>query len=287
MVSPSESRDRRRIPGMSHVGVPCLGRVTHRIRVNKTSNHRPVENLLLSGLPKEERLRLDPFLQRVPMEIGLSITVPDEPIEYLYFPQGAVTSTVQELSDGSSIETGLMGIEGLAGVQVWLGQRSTSVTTFVQVPGDGYRMKTDDFIREVRETKSPLNDLIGGYVHAFLMMTSMVAACNRMHPLEQRLCRWLRMTYNRANRTEYPLRQEFLANMLGVHRPTVSIAANILQKAGLISYNYGTLKIMDPSGLIDGSCECYESMESQFEKVFDHNWAQIAEIPKRASAGRI
>lgn len=221
------------------------------------------------------------------MEVGLSITEPDQPIEYLYFLYDAVTSTIQELSDGSSIETGLMGIEGLAGVQVWLGQRSTSATTLVQVPGTAHRISTEDFIREIREQQSPLNKLIGGYVHAFLTMTSVIAACNRLHPLEQRLCRWLRMTYNRANRTEYPLRQEFLAAMLGVHRPTVSIAANMLQKAGLINYKYGTLKITDPGGLIDGACECYHIMEGQFEKTFDHNWDEIAELSRarRGSQG--
>src|SRR4051794_9867149 len=113
------------------------------------------ENLLLSGLPKEERDRLDPFLHRVTLQVGHPITAPDQPIENLYFPYDAVTSTVQELSDGSTIETGLMGIEGVAGVQVWLGQRTTAATTFVQIPGDAYRISTDDFIREVRKTISP------------------------------------------------------------------------------------------------------------------------------------
>lgn len=234
--------------------------------MNKTSNHRPGENLLLAALPREERKRLDPFLRPVRMDVGLSITVPDEPIEFVYFPYDAAVSTVQELTDGSSIETGLIGVEGLAGVQVWLRQHTTSVTTFVQIPGDGYRIKTEDFIREVQESRSPLNKLIAGYVHAYLVMTSMIAACNRMHSIEQRLCRWLRMTYNRANRREYPLRQEFLAQMLGVHRPTVSIAANRLQKAGLIDYKYGTLKITNAVGLLEGACECYHIMEYQLRK---------------------
>jgi hypothetical protein len=102
------------------------------------------------------------------------------------------------MSNGSTIETGLMGIEGLAGVQVWLRQRTTLATTFVQVPGSALRMKTADFIREVRDNTSPLNDLIAGYIHAFLVLTSLTAACNRLHSIDERLCRWLRMTYNRA-----------------------------------------------------------------------------------------
>jgi CRP-like cAMP-binding protein len=236
------------------------------------ANSRPTENLLLAALPKAERERLNPFLHPMHLDAGHPITNPDEPIENVYFPYDAVTSTVQEMSDGSSIETGLMGIEGLAGVQVWLHQRSTPATTFVQVPGSAHRMSTQDFIREVRDRPSPLNDLIAAYVHAFLVLTSMTAACNRLHSLDQRLCRWLRMTYNRAQRTEFPMRHEFLAQMLGVHRPTLSTAASILQKAGLIQYRYGKLTILTPDGLLDGACECYGLMEEQFDRIFDQPW---------------
>lgn len=202
------------------------------------------------------------------------VTEPGLPITDLYFPHDAVTSTVQEMSDGSTIETGLMGIEGLVGVQVWLRQRSTLATTFVQVPGSALRMSTEDFIREVRDNSSPLNDLIAGYVHAFLIMTSLTAACNRLHSIDERLCRWLSMTFNRAQRREFPLRHEFLAQMLGVHRPTISTAANMLQKAGLISYHYGKMTIVDPEGLADGACECYPLMEEQIDKIFDQPWRE-------------
>lgn len=239
--------------------------------MNLDQNHEP-ENLLLAALPPDERARLDPFLHPVEMPTGQLITVPDEPITQLYFPYDAVTSTVQEMSDGSTIETGLMGIEGLAGVQVWLRQRTTAARTFVQVPGTGHRISTEDFIREVRDRISPLNDLIASYVHAFLVLTSLTAACNRLHSIDQRLCRWLSMTYHRAHRTDIPLRHEFLAQMLGVHRPTVSTAASMLQRAGLISYKYGKLTILDPDGLAEGACECYRLMESQFEKIFDQPW---------------
>lgn len=238
---------------------------------------RPPENLLLAALPEAERDRLDPFLERVEMPAGQPITEPDQPIENLYFPYDAVTSTTQEMSDGTSIETGLMGIEGLAGVQVWLGQRTTPAMTFVQVPGTGHRITTEDFIREVRDKPSPLNNLIRSYVHAFLVLTSMVAACNRLHPVDQRLCRWLRMTYNRARRKEYPMRHEFLAQMLGVHRPTLSTAASMLQRAGLINYRYGKLTIIDPEGLTQGACECYGLMERQFDSIFDQPWREKAQ----------
>ena len=219
---------------------------------------RPTENLLLAALPQVERQRLDPFLEAVEMQAGQPITNPGEPIEHLYFPYDAVTSTIQEMSDGTTIETGLMGVEGLAGVQVWLRHTTTIATTFVQVPGKAHRISTENFIREVRDRETPLNDLIASYVHGFLVMTSITAACNRLHSIDQRLCRWLMMIYDRAQRREFPLRHEFLANMLGVHRPTVSTAANMLQKAGYIAYRYGKLTILNPEGLLEGACECYE-----------------------------
>ena len=230
------------------------------------------ETLLLASLPRDERQRLDRFLKPVTLEVGHTVTVPDNPIEYLYFPQSAVTSTVHEMSDGSTIETGIMGIEGLAGVQVWLGQRSTPASTFVQIPGEGLRISTEDFLREVRGKNTPLNDLIAAYVHGFLVLTSLVAACNRLHTVDERLCRWLRMCYNRAQRREFPVRHEFLAQMLGVHRPTVSTAANMLQKAGLITYHYGNLTILEPDELVNGACECYSQMEAQFEGIFHELW---------------
>lgn len=239
---------------------------------SQMSNIRPPENLLLAALPADERERINPFLHHVELQSGEPITEPDQPIENLYFPYDAVTSTVQEMLDGTSIETGLMGIEGLAGVQVWLRQRSTTASTFVQVPGSAYRISTQDFIHEIRDRPSPLNDLIAAYVHAFLVLTSMTAACNRFHSLDQRLCRWLRMTYNRARRTEFPLRHEFLAQMLGVHRPTLSTTASVLQRAGLITYRYGKLTILEPDGLTEGACECYALMEAQFDKIFDQPW---------------
>jgi CRP-like cAMP-binding protein len=230
------------------------------------------ENLLLASLPPEERHRLDPFLKPVVLEVAQSITQPDKTIEHLYFPRDAVTSTVHQMADGSTIETGLMGLEGLAGVQVWLGQRSTPASTFVQVPGNALKISTEDFLREIRGKDTPLNDLIAAYIHAFLILTSLVAACNRLHTVDERLCRWLRMCYNRAQRREFPIRHEFLAQMLGVHRPTVSTAANMLQKAGLITYHYGNLTILDPDGLVNGACECYFQMEAQFQAIFPQAW---------------
>lgn len=145
------------------------------------TTHSMSDNRLLGALPKAERQRLAFFLHPVELEVAFPITEPGEDIKNVYFPIDLVTSTVQEMSDGSSIETGLMGMEGVAGVQVWLRQRATASKTFVQIPGRALRISTPDFIREVRDRPSPLNDLIASYVHAFLVLTAMTAACNRLH----------------------------------------------------------------------------------------------------------
>lgn len=228
------------------------------------------ENMLLASLPEAERERLSPYLHKVVLEFQQILIEANQEITDIYFPYDAITSTIQEMSNGDSVETGLMGIEGFIGVQLWLGARTTPTRTLVQVPGEAHHMRASDFIRHVRDTDSPLNDLCGKYTHAFLVMTSQTAACNRLHPVNERLCRWLKLVHNRVGRDEFPIRQEFIAMMLGVHRPTVSTAASMLQQAGLISYSRGQLRILDADGLQSGSCECLEIIETQFNKIFEH-----------------
>jgi len=224
---------------------------------------------LLASLPDAERERLAPYLEEVVLDFRQVLIEPNKEITTVYFPYDAITSTIQEMFDGDAVETGLMGVEGLVGLQVWLHTRTTPTRTFVQVAGKAQQMLASDFIRHVRETDSPLNELCAKYVHAFLNMTSQTAACNRLHPVNERLCRWLKLVHNRVRRDEFQMRQEFMALMLGVHRPTVSTAARMLQQAGLISYSRGQMRILDADGLRNGSCECLELIEKQFNQIFE------------------
>ena len=234
------------------------------------------ENLLLASLPREERERLDPFLEWTGVEFEENLIEPNEPIRLVFFPYDAITSTLHELSDGSSIETGLMGVEGMIGIQLWLRIPSTPSRTLVLIAGRGHRMDAEVFVREVRDTASPLNHFVARYTHAFLTMTSVVAACNRLHTLDQRMCRWLKLVHNRVRRDEFQMRQEFMAMMLGVQRPTVSTTAGILQKAGLITYTRGRMTVLDAQGLLEGSCECLELMEREMDRIFDRPWREAA-----------
>jgi CRP-like cAMP-binding protein len=233
------------------------------------------DNLLLASLPSQERERLAPFLEWVKMEFEETVIEPEAPITQVYFPYDAITSTLQEMHNGDTIETGLIGVEGMVGIQLWLQMPSTLTRTIVQLEGYGYRMKAADFIREVRDRQTPLNHLIARYTYAFLSMTSIAAACNRLHTLDQRMCRWLKLSHNRARRDEFSMRQQFMAQMLGVQRPTVSTTAHMLQQAGLITYTRGQMKVLDAEGLVEGACPCYELMEREIDRIYEVSWREL------------
>ncbi len=226
-------------------------------------------NLLIAALPEQERQRLEPFLELVALPLRESLIESGEPIRYVFFPIDLVASTIHTMTDGSTVEAAITGLDGFVGVQAWLRQKIAVPATFVQVPGQALRMRYEVFMKEVvYNAASPLNNLAADYVSAYITLTTITAACNRIHRIEERLCRWLKMTHNRVEGDLFPVRHEFLAYMLGVHRPSVSIAANILKKAGLIKYDYGRMQILDSKGLAEGACECYGTMEKQIEMIY-------------------
>lgn len=229
-------------------------------------------NLLLSNIPPKERKRLEPFLEPATLKFREVIYEKDRPIRHVYFPFNFVSSTVLEMEDGEIVEVGVTGNEGLAGIQLFLKEERTNTTTFAQIPGEGLRMSAGDFKKHVIERGGPLHDLLHRYAHAFMAQIAQTAACNRVHPLDQRLCRWILMSHNRVQNDEFPLTQEFMGQMLGVRRPTVSTTAKILQKAGLISYSRGRLKVLDRAGLESGTCECYWTIVKLFDRIYGEAW---------------
>jgi DNA-binding transcriptional regulator YhcF (GntR family) len=230
------------------------------------------ENLLLRALPSLEKRRLSPFLKPVDLPLGRCLMDPEAPLKYVWFPHDAIASTVQSMVDGSIIEVGMTGFEGMVGISAWLRVRTTSLRWFVQVPGQASRMRVDVFRREVCEQPSPLNGLIANFIHTYIVISAQKAACNCLHDVNQRLCRWLSMMAERLPEKDmFPFRQEFLAYMLGVHRPTVSIAAEQLQRQRLIRYSRGHLQILDREGLRARSCECYELIARQLRQMVAAN----------------
>ena len=230
------------------------------------------KNLLLSNIPAGERRRVERFLEPASVELREVLQEEDKPITHVYFPLDFVGSTVIEMQDGEVVEVGVTGNEGLVGIQLFLGEETTNTTTFAQIPGEGLRMKAGDFKEQVMDRGGPLHDLLHRYTHAFVAQIWQTAACNRLHPLDQRLCRWVLMMHNRVQRDEFPITQEFIGQMLGVRRPTVSTTANILMQAGLIGYSRGRMKVLDRGGLEDGSCECYRSIVGQFDRIYGETW---------------
>jgi CRP-like cAMP-binding protein len=190
---------------------------------------------------------------------------PGEVVDAVYFPLDGVVSLVTPLEDGAIVEVATIGNEGLVGVPVVLGG-SLAVRAISQVAGRSLTMSASDFLDEMANSQ-PVSRLVQNYVQALFGQISQAAACNRLHSSEERLSRWLLMSHDRVGKDEFIITQEFLGQMLGARRATVTLAAGILQRAGLIRYHRGHIEIVDRDGLEDVSCECYRVIRSELEGV--------------------
>ena len=226
------------------------------------------KNRLLTTIPQQEIHRLKPFLDPVKLELKQILIEFNEPIRYVYFPDDAVTSTVVQTPDGGTIEVGLMGGEGMVGLSLLCGVERSNTTVFTQVPGTATRMKAADLVEHVVQHGGPLYELLLRYTNAFMGMIAQVAACNNTHSLEERMCRWILMTHDRVQKDEFVLTQEFLSQMLGVRRPSVSVVASTLQTAGIIRYTRGNITVVNREELEAASCECYGLIVVLIENIF-------------------
>lgn len=224
------------------------------------------ENRLLAGLPRKDRERLIAKMERVSLAFGQVLAEPHEPAPYVYFPLSGVVSLITFMIDGLGTEVGIVGDEGMAGISVFLGSGREVGKVFCQVPGEALRMEAKALRKETREG-SPLNELLLRYTQALLILVSQSTACNRLHTTEERLSRWLLMTHDRAKADQFAITQEFMADMLGVRRPTVSLVASMLQKAGLIRYSRGKLTVVNRAGLEAASCECYARVKEEYQRL--------------------
>jgi CRP-like cAMP-binding protein len=191
---------------------------------------------------------------------------PDEPITAVHFPESGWASMLALLADGRSAEVGVVGSEGMVGLPLLLGSDSSHVESMVQASGTMLRLGAGAF-RQALEQSPTLRTLLLRYTLAFQQQVTQTAACNGHHALDQRLARWLLMAHDRAGRDEFPMTQEFLAMMLCVHRPGVTVAARLFQRTGLIRYGHGQMTIIDREGLEDAACECYGIVRCQFDQL--------------------
>jgi CRP-like cAMP-binding protein len=222
-------------------------------------------NRLFAALPDDAWNRLAPKLEIVPMTLRQELIEAGRPFHHVYFMLTGVTSLVSSLEDGSIIEVATVGNEGMVGLAAFLGAATLPLTAFVQVPGEALRLSTATLAEETRG--GPLNDALRLYTQALLNQIAQSAACNRIHSIEERCARWLLMTHDRVTTDEFPLTQEFLSQMLGVRRAGVSVAAGMLQKAGLIAYQRGKIRIIDRAGLEEASCECYDLIRREYDRL--------------------
>jgi CRP-like cAMP-binding protein len=226
----------------------------------------PSENRLLASLPRKDYERLLPKLEPVSLEFKAVLAEPDKPAAYVYFPKNGVVSLITYMADGAGTEVGIVGNEGMAGISIFLGSGREPGKVFCQVPGEALRMKAKA-LREETRGGSPLNEILLRYTQALLIQVSQSTACNRLHTAEERLCRWLLMTHDRVGADQFQITQDFMADMLGLRRPTVSLVASTVQKAGLIRYSRGKMAIVDRTGLEAASCECYAKVKEEFDRL--------------------
>jgi CRP-like cAMP-binding protein len=224
-------------------------------------------NRLLKAFDAATLERFAPRLERVSLQQREVLFDYDAPIAHVYFPETCIGSIVAVMADGSAVETATIGDEGLVGIALFFGTDRIAAQAFCQVTGEALRMTAVDF-QELLGVAA-VRAVLGRYTQALLTQVSQSSACNRRHAMTQRCARWLLQTHDRVHRDEFPLTQDFLAQMLGVRRATVTEAAAGLQKAGVITYKYGRITVVDRAGLEARSCECYGIIAREYARLVD------------------
>ena len=229
---------------------------------------RSFRNHILAALPAEELNAITPHLEHVVLEHRMVAYDPLQPITHAYFVEVGVISVLSVMRDRSAIETATIGCEGVIGVPLFLGVDRVAEQAFVQVPGEGHRMPAAAF-RDLAPRLPTLSNLLNRYAVCIFTLAAQCSGCNRLHSMEQRMARWLLMVNDRMPTDTFELTQDFLSQMLGVRRATVSETASQLQQAGLITYTRGRVTILDREGLEAAACECYGIIESTFARLLD------------------
>jgi CRP-like cAMP-binding protein len=221
---------------------------------------RSVQNAVLLSISPDEYALVRPHLELAELPRQLILQETGQRIEFAYFLNGGLVSLVVLTQDGRSVEVAIVGKEGMIGTPLAVGLRQGSYRAITQIAGQGLRIKSDALEETLRSTPG-LQLILNRYVLIQGLQIAQIAACNRLHEIEQRLARWLLMCQDRVNSDLLPITHEFLAQMLGTGRPSVSLAAGILQRAGLIENLRGTVRILNRGELENSACECYRAIQ--------------------------
>jgi CRP-like cAMP-binding protein len=229
-------------------------------------NEMRVTNRVLASIPAKEYKRLQARLEPVELKYGQVLYEPGKSISHVYFPIDCLISLLTAVDKRRTLEVGMVGNEGMAGMPFILGMGVSGVRAIVQGGGNALRMASGPFRIEF-ERNRPLQDALYRYTYALMAQISQTAACNRFHEAEPRLARWLLMTRDRVGADAFPLTQEFLAHMLGLRRVGITEAASALKRRKLISYTRGNIQIVDLRGLKKAACSCYQTVKDVFDRA--------------------
>jgi CRP-like cAMP-binding protein len=223
-------------------------------------------NRVLASIPSRDFRRLQQELEPVELKFGQALYEPGKPIRHVYFPVDCLISLLTAVDKRRSLEVGMVGSEGMAGMPFILGIGVSGVRAIVQGGGGALRMASAPFRIEFDRNR-PLRDALFRYTYALMAQISQTAACNRFHEAEARLSRWLLMTRDRVGSDDFPLTHEFLAHMLGMRRVGVTEAASELRRRKLIAYSRGEIQILDVRGLKASACSCYRIVTKVFDRA--------------------
>ncbi len=226
----------------------------------------PYKNRLLASLTPPDIARIAPHLSPVTLAVNQTLHDAGAKVETIYFIEDGICSIVATMESGSTIEVGIIGRDGFVGTAAVLDTGRATNRAYMQIPGHGYSIKTKILREQCAESPELLSWLLKG-VQALLVQTSQTAACNRVHELDERLSRWLLMCHDRMQADFLPITHEFLGMMLGTRRTSVTVAAGMLQKAGLIAYTRGHVTIENRNGLKDAACECYQVVHNEYLRL--------------------
>jgi CRP-like cAMP-binding protein len=243
-----------------------------------TALHNPNQNHLLAALPAADFAALAAQLELVPMALGQMLYEPGTQLRHAYFPTTAIVSLHYVTESGASAETAGVGNEGIVGIQLFMGGETTSSSAVVQTAGHAYRLERH-LLKQEFDRAGLLQRLLLRYTQALITQMAQTAACNRLHSVEQQLCRWLLLTLDRIPSGELVMTQELVASMLGVRRESVTEAAGSLQNAGYIRYRRGHISVLDRRGLEARACECYGVVRKELTRLLsDVRYRQSEEL---------
>ena len=221
---------------------------------------KPVSNIILLSTSDNDYSSLRPRLEYVNLPNHLVLHEAGGKLEFTYFPNRGLISLVVVMKDGKTAEAGIVGKEGFTGTPAAVGLRRSPLRAVVQITGDGFRVEVGA-LQNTLESAPHLQMMLNRYAAVRSMQVAQTAACNRLHDIGQRLARWLLMTQDRVDSGSLPITHDFLATMLGTDRPTVSLAAGVMQRKELIEYTRGAVKIVNRKKLEDSACECYRVIQ--------------------------